>query len=115
MHLKLKTKIKFMKTAVKDPVSKKNTQQNIQLVDGVFTVSEANDIVQSLINEKINFHKLQRLTLCEGFSRSNTKYPDDRITQLENDKMTSKEFFKNKYNKDITIKINGVLEISISE
>jgi hypothetical protein len=104
-----------MKVEVKNPVSNTSTKQKIQLVDGVFTVSEANDIIQNLINEKINFHKLQRLTLCEGFTGSNTKYPDDRITQLENDKLISKDFFKNKYDKKVTIKINGVLEISINE
>ena len=52
-----------MKVEVKNAVSTTSTKQNIQLVDGVFTVSEANDIIQNLINEKINFHKLQRLTL----------------------------------------------------
>lgn len=104
-----------MKVEVNNPVSTTSTKQKIQLVDGVFTVSEANDIIQNLINEKINFHKLQRLTLCEGFSGSNTKYPDGRINQLEKDKLISKEFFKDKYNKNVSIKINGILEISINE
>jgi len=36
------------------------TTQKINLVDGNFTVSEASDVVLTLLNEKINFHKLQR-------------------------------------------------------
>lgn len=104
-----------MNAEVKNKVVKTKKKQKIQLVDGVFTVSEANDIVQNLINEKINFHKLQRLTLCEGFSKSNTEYPDNRITQLEYDKIVSKDFFKNKFGQNVTVKINGVLEITINE
>lgn len=45
-----------MKAAVEKIDAK--TAQKIQLVDGNFTVSEASDIVQALLNEKINFHKL---------------------------------------------------------
>jgi hypothetical protein len=104
-----------MKSAVKNPIQTIRTKQKIQLIDGQFTVSEANDVIQSLINEKINFHKLQRLTMCEGFSGANTKFPDSRITELENDKLAAKQFFKQAKSEGVTIKINGVLEISINE
>lgn len=104
-----------METAVKNSIKKTEAKQKIQLVDGLFTVSEANDIVQSLINEKVNFHKLQRLTMCEGFSGANTKFPDGRIATLEHDKSVAKKFFKQLNSKDVTIKINGVLEIYIND
>lgn len=91
------------------------TTQKIQLVDGVFTVSEASDVVLSLLNEKINFHKLQRLSLCEGSAQANTKFPDDRITELENEKSIAKEFFAEARAKGITMKIDGILKISIND
>ena len=53
--------------------------------------------------------------MCEGFSGANTKFPDSRITELENDKLAAKQFFKQAKSKGVTIKINGVLEISINE
>lgn len=104
-----------MDAVIKNEVKKTTKKQKIQLVDGEFTVSEANDIVKNLINEKINFHKLQRLALYEGSSKSNTEFADDRIKQLENDKVTSNEFFKDKYGKNFTISINGVLEITVNK
>ena len=39
--------------------------QKVQLVEGKFTPSEAADVVSSLISEKINFHKIQRLSSLE--------------------------------------------------
>lgn len=108
-------KLNIMNAEVKDEVKKTIKKQNIQLVDGEFTVSEANDIVKNLINEKINFHKLQRLSLCEGFSKSNTEFPDSRIGQLQNDKKISNEFFRDQFGKNVTVTINGVLEITINE
>lgn len=106
-------KITSMKAAVQDVV--KDTTQKIQLVDGTFTVSEASDVVLSLLNEKINFHKLQRLSLCEGSMTANTKFPDERIAELEHEKSVAKAFFTEARTKGITIKIDGVLNISINE
>ena len=50
----------------KEKVSIKQDRQQIQLVKGAFSASEASDIICALLDEKINFHKLQRLKLWEG-------------------------------------------------
>jgi|AntAceMinimDraft_11_1070367.scaffolds.fasta_scaffold08969_3 translation elongation factor EF-Ts len=94
--------------------SNQKSVQHIQLVAGDFTVSEATDVVMSLIDEKINFHKLQRLSLSEGFSGADTNYPDDRIGQLEHEKTVALAFFTEARKTGATIKINGTLEISLS-
>ncbi len=94
---------------------KPNKIQKIQLVDGDFTVSEASDVVMLLIDEKINFHKLQRLSLSEGFSGADTNYPDGRIGELEHEKSIAKAFFTKVRKTGATIKINGTLEISLSK
>lgn len=91
------------------------TIQKIQLVDGEFTVSEATDVVMSLIDEKLNFHKLQRLALSEGFSGADTEYPDGRIGELEHEKAVAIEFLKDARKSGAKITINGTLEISISK
>jgi len=88
--------------------------QKIQLVEGDFTVSEATDVIVSLINEKLNFHKLQRLSLSEGHSDADTKYPDGRIGELEREKDTAQAFLAEARKSGARIKINGTLEISIS-
>jgi len=59
------------------------TTQKIQLVKGEFTPSEASHIIMNLIDEKINFHKLQRLQMWEGNHKSKTEQLDGRIEELE--------------------------------
>ncbi len=90
-------------------------KQKIQLVEGKFTPSEAADVVSSLIEEKINFHKLQRLSLSEGHQATNTEYPDGRIAELYNEKKIAKEFINNAREEGYKIKINGTLEITFVE
>lgn len=91
------------------------TDQKIQLVDGSFTPSEASDVIIALLNEKINFHKLQRISWCEGSADADTKYPDDRIKELENEKRITKEFISSVRSQGKRLRINGILEISLEE
>ena len=91
------------------------TKQNIQLVDGEFTPSEASDVIMSLIDQKINFHKLQRLALCEGFYGADTEYPDGRIGELEEERDIAKDFISQVRYQGKKLKINGVLEITLMD
>ncbi|MBQ4821364.1 hypothetical protein [Aquimarina sp. MMG016] len=87
-------------------------KQKIQLVEGKFTPSEAQDIVSALIEEKVNFHKLQRLSLCEGEEGINTTYDDSRIKELYVEKRIAKEFITNAREEGFNVRINGILEIT---
>lgn len=89
------------------------TTQKIQLVDGTFTPSETADVVLALLNEKINFHKLQRISWCEGSVDADTKYPDGRIAELEKEKAVTKEFVTQVRHMGKKLRINGILEISV--
>lgn len=91
------------------------TDQKIQLVDGSFTASEALDVVTSLLNEKINFHKLQRLSWCEGDRDANTKYPDGRIQELEDEKTIAKNFINSIRTEGKRLRIDGILTISLED
>jgi len=89
--------------------------QNIQLVKGQFTPSETSHIIKSLINEKINFHKIQRLQIWEGNHKCETDQLDGRIKELENEKKTALDFINSVRGLGQNLKINGILEISVAE
>ena len=86
--------------------------QKVQLVEGKFSPSEASDIISSLIAEKINFHKLQRLGRSEGNINADCEYPNNRIEELEQERMIAKEFIKIARLEGKSLTINGTLEIS---
>lgn len=89
--------------------------QKVQLVDGNFTPSEASDIINSLIDEKINFHKLQRIRFTEQNIEANCSYPNGRIEELIEEKKIAKEFLSLARKENRTVRINGILEISFEE
>lgn len=93
----------------------KAVSQKIELVKGEFTPSEASHIIMSLIDEKINFHKIQRLQFREGDHECKTDKLDGRIIELENEKMIAKEFIKSTRGLGQNLKINGVLEITVAK
>ena len=89
--------------------------QKIQLVKGEFTPSEASHIILNLIDEKINFHKLQRLQIWEGDDKCKTDNLDGRIKELEKEKKIAREFIKSTRGLGQNLKIDGVLEITVAE
>ncbi|MFD2100509.1 hypothetical protein [Flagellimonas iocasae] len=86
-------------------------QRKIQLVDGIFTPTEASDVITALINEKINFHKIQRLKIWEGNHLSETNLLDGRIGELEQEKLIARNIIDQARAKGKNIVIDGVLEI----
>jgi hypothetical protein len=91
------------------------TEQKINLVEGKFTPSEASHVVNSLIGEKINFHKLQRLILCEGNEDSDTTYENKRIQELQNEKQIAKDYIANARRDGYDVFINGTLDITFTK
>lgn len=91
----------------------KKTKEKVQLVKGEFTASETYDIILALIDEKINFHKLQRLQLWEGNHRCKTDQLDGRIKELSDEKQKIKEYLINTRANNKKYEINGVLEIKM--
>ncbi len=86
--------------------------QKIQLVKGEFTPSEASHVIMSLIDEKINFHKIQRLQIWEGNHKCKTGELDGRIKELEKEKEIAREFINQTRDLGKNLKINGILEIT---
>ena len=90
----------------------KKTKEQVHLVNGMFTASEAWDVIQSLIDQKINFHKIQRLSWQEGNENCNTDYPDGRICQLLEDKKRIKAYIDTQRKTGKLLRIDGTLNIS---
>lgn len=86
--------------------------QKIQLVEGRFTPSEASDVVSALIDEKINFHKLQRLKIWEGDQNAPADYANGRILELKEEKKKAKDFIREARLEGRNVRIEGVLRIT---
>jgi hypothetical protein len=99
----------------KEKVSIKQDRQQIQLVKGAFSASEASDIICALLDEKINFHKLQRLKLWEGSHGCQTSQLDGRIHELEQEKRVAREFIARVRESGRDLKISGTLEITLAD
>ena len=84
--------------------------KNIQLVDGKFTPTEASDMITSLINEKINFHKIQRLKIWEGDHHRKTNLLDSRIDELVEEKKIAKKIVAEARSQGKNLSINGIFK-----
>lgn len=93
-------------------VKNKADVTEIQLVKGTFTPNEASHIIMNLINEKIKFHKIERLQIWEGNHNCKTAHLDNRIEELEKEKEIVKEIISKARDQGQQLKINGFLEIS---
>lgn len=89
--------------------------QKVKLVDGTFTPVQASDIVSSLIEKKINFHKVENLQNWERNHNSDPQPIIDRINELEKAKKEVKAFIREMKNSGKSLKIEGELKISIVE
>lgn len=98
-----------------EAIKGKGTKQQIQLVKGAFSPSEASDIICALLDEKINFHKLQRLRLWEGSHGCQTAPLDGRIEELEKEKQIAREFIAKNRAAGRRLKITGTLEITLAD
>lgn len=60
----------------------------IDLINGNFTAADAMEIITSVLDKKMNFHKLQRLAKTERDHADPCIFENDRIAalQLEKDK-----------------------------
>ncbi len=64
----------------------KETVKRIQLSRDCISPSKASDMIQALINENVNFHKLERLSLMVGNENADTNILDNRINYLLGEK-----------------------------
>lgn len=90
-------------------------QQKINLIDGRYTASEASHIINSVLNVKINFHKLQRLSITEGNENDKCETDNGRISELMNEQAIAKEFFSQARLNGKKLKMSSTIHIEIED
>ncbi|MGB3590381.1 MAG: hypothetical protein WBA16_01730 [Nonlabens sp.] len=71
-----------------------DSNHNIELIEGVFTPSEALQLLENLIDVKINFHTLHRLAVAERDEQEECTEDNSRIEMLNSFQRKNKSFLK---------------------
>ena len=87
----------------------------LKLIEGKFTKREALNILNSVVDVKINFHKLQRLSRIEGNVQDTCVFDNSRIKELISDKSNAKEFLNSLELGGHALKITSTIHISIED
>ena len=95
--------------------SKSSSSQIVQLIKGEFSPSQANDIVLSLISQKISYHKLEEIQLWEKNHDFNLEPIRIRIRELEYEKQKAEQFITEVRLKGKDLEINGIIEMNAIE
>ncbi|AQS92842.1 hypothetical protein BXQ17_01620 [Polaribacter sp. BM10] len=90
-------------------------EQQLKLIEGNFTKSEALKIINNVVNVKINFHKLQRLSKIEGNVNDKCTYDNSRISELIDDQADMKSFLRSLEANGKNIKISSTINITVEE
>ncbi len=101
-----------METALKTSIDSK-LEQKIKLIDGCFTSSEATDIINNILDVKINFHKIQRLSRTEGNINDACEFDNGRIVELIDSKHDAKSFLTNARLQGKKLKIESIVTIKV--
>jgi len=100
---------------MKTVVPSQKTVQKITLIDGFFTPSDAKDVMIALLNEKINFHKVKRLSITEGNIEDDCLYDSNRIDELIEAKQNAIDFFNQLDTSDSFLEIDSTIEIKVKQ
>lgn len=90
-------------------------EQSINLIDGRFTASQAADIINEVLEVKINFHKLQRLARTEGNILANCKFDNGRIEELITEQIMAKDFLTQARLQGKKLKMQSTIHFSIED
>jgi hypothetical protein len=97
-------------------ISKTEIQQHdIKLVKGEFTPSQASDVIMSLINQKINYHKIERLQHWERNHEYDREPINNRIKELEEEMKTAADFISKMKKEGKNLEINGTLKMTATK
>ncbi|MBZ9777385.1 hypothetical protein LB452_00485 [Psychroflexus sp. CAK8W] len=85
--------------------------KKVKLVEGEFTPSQASDILHALIDQKINYHKIENLQHWEQDHNKDPKPYIQRIQELENEKKAIDHYLSNIKKEGKKLSIDGVLNL----
>lgn len=87
--------------------------QKVQLVKGEFSPAQASKVLYALIDQKINFHKIESHQQWEKDHHADINPLKERIAELEKEKRKVNDFISNLNAEGKKLKINGIIEISL--
>lgn len=90
------------------------TTQEINLIDGNFTPSEAKAMLLSMLNYKLNFHKIKKLSSYERLGKED-ETSLKRIETLNESVVSVQQLFENLDFKNNKIVIKSIISISVEE
>lgn len=85
--------------------------KKVKLVDGEFTPTQASDILNALIDQKINYHKIENLQHWEQDHNNDAKPYIQRIKELEEEKKAIDRYISEIKLEGKKLSINGMLTI----
>lgn len=92
-----------------------NTPQRYKLIDGEFAPDRAMHVLLSLVNNKIDFHNVEKLSNEERFGKDVT-HSQHRLTELKQLRDTLRELCGSLSESGTRVRINGWIEIeSVAE
>lgn len=87
--------------------------KQIKLVDGEFSKFQASEVLNLLINQKINYHKIEGIQSWEQNHETVNSPIRNRIQELEQEKKKLASLLENLKDGEHKLQINGVIEIKV--
>lgn len=88
-----------------------NKDRKVKLVVGEFTPDQALDILNGLIDKKINYHKIEKLKYWEGSHIIDETPYINRILELEEEKKAVNQYISEIKKEGKKLSINGFLTV----
>ena len=90
-------------------------KKTLKLIDGTFNKREALNIINNVVDVKVNFHKVHRLSIQEGNENDECKFDNGRIQELMADKKDVKAFLRALESKGQNNKISSTITIELED
>ncbi len=84
---------------------------SLKLIEGTFSPKSTSDLLKKFINEKINYHKINRLILTEANHSDDTPYDNSRIYELQEDLLRLEEAIQYAKDNNKNFKLNSTINI----
>lgn len=95
---------------VKRKVGRPKQKHSFKLVEGEYSVAQANDILFNLVNSKINFHNLEIFSLKERFDLDNA-HSEKRLEELKTVNKALKLLLQDAKDKGLKLSVKSNIEI----
>ena len=91
-----------------------NIEEQVLLIDGIFSEMDAKEILMNIISTKIHFHSMKNFSSQERFGKEDT-HSLKRMTDLNHDIEKIKEILDQAKSNNWNLNIHSTILISFSE